>query len=222
MDNCAKEDALHNGTRWSDSREWGHGRWHRRRSCRQSVLLLWEDGLLVCIRDDLISPREMRAIGHRQLAHACCRSNNAFDGHRFEWTHVAPAFVQLSFASVLAQNGNHNWTATQELYEPMLNTTLAAGTAAEVHTSAVFAPEANIMTVRMSSAKATTLDLRLSTQLPNACSGHTSCMADLPMKFATTSEPDGGSALTMEVSYNYEFAGPVFPQFPFHPPEETS
>ena len=56
-------------------------------------------------------------------------SSNAFDGSRFEWTHVAPAYVELSFASVLAARGGHSWAAVQELYEPMLNTTLAAGTA---------------------------------------------------------------------------------------------
>ena len=110
--------------------------------------------------------------------------------------HVAPAYVELSFASVLAAPA-HTWAATQELYEPMLNTTLAAGTDAEVRTSAVFAPETNVMTVRLRSAKATTLSLRLSTQLPSACQGRTSCMADLPMTFATTKEADGGAALTM-------------------------
>ena len=110
--------------------------------------------------------------------------------------HVAPAYVELSFASVLAAPA-HTWAATQELYEPMLNTTLAAGTDAEVRTSAVFAPETNVMTVRLHSAKATTLSLRLSTQLPSACQGRTSCMADLPMTFATTKEADGGAALTM-------------------------
>ena len=130
-------------------------------------------------------------------------SSNAFDGSRYEWTHVAPAFIELSFASVLAQKGNSTWSATQGLYEPMLNTTLVAGTAAEVQTSAVFAPETNVMTVRLRSAMATTLTLRLSTQLPHACSGHTSCMADLPMKFATTTEVDGGAALTMQREANH-------------------
>ena len=47
----------------------------------------------------------------------------------------------------------HTWAATQELYEPMLNTTLAAGTDAEVRTSAVFAPETNVMTVRLRSRR---------------------------------------------------------------------
>ena len=130
-------------------------------------------------------------------------SANAFDGSRYEWTHVAPAFIELSFASVLAQAGNHTWSATQELYEPSLNTTLAAGTAAEVQTSAVFAPETNVMTVRLRSAAETTLTLRLSTQLPHACSGHTSCMADLPMTFDTTTEAGGGTALTMQREANH-------------------
>ena len=78
-------------------------------------------------------------------------SSNAFDGSRFEWTHVAPAFIEMSFASVLAAQPKHNvsWSAVQELYEPMLNTTLAAGTGADVQTSAVFAPETNVMTVPM-------------------------------------------------------------------------
>ena len=130
-------------------------------------------------------------------------SANAFDGSRYEWTHVAPAFIELSFASVLAQAGNHTWSATQELYKPSLNTTLAAGTAAEVQTSAVFAPETNVMTVRLRSAAETTLTLRLSTQLPHACSGHTSCMADLPMTFDTTTEAGGGTALTMQREANH-------------------
>ena len=72
----------------------------------------------------------------------------------------------------------------------MLNTTLAGGTPAEVSTSAVFDPETNLMTVRLRSAEATTLSLRLSTQLPSACSGRTSCMADLPMLFATAAPVD--------------------------------
>lgn len=104
---------------------------------------------------------------------------------------------------MLAQAGNRTWSATQELYEPMLNTTLAAGTAAEVHTSAVFAPETNLMTIRLRSAMATTLTLRLSTQLPHACSKTKSCMADLPMTFATRPEAGGGAALTMQREANH-------------------
>ena len=133
-------------------------------------------------------------------------SSNAFDGSRFEWTHVAPAFIEMSFASVLSAQPEHNnvsWSAVQDLYEPVLNTTLAAGTGADVHTSAVFAPETNVMTVRLRSAKATTLSLRLSTQLPSACTGRTSCMADLPMKFQTTTEPGGGGALTLSRDANH-------------------
>ena len=132
-------------------------------------------------------------------------TSNAFDGSRFEWTHVAPAFIEMSFASVLATQPEHNasWSAVQELYEPVLNTTLAAGTGADVQTSAVFAPETNVMTVRLRSAKTTTLSLRLSTQLPSACDSHKSCMADLPMKFRTTTEPDGGGALTLSREANH-------------------
>ena len=134
-------------------------------------------------------------------------SSNAFDGSRFEWTHVAPAYLELSFASVLAvqpaKGYNHSWSALQELYEPMLNTTIAAGTDAEVHTSAVFAPETNVMAVRLRSAKKTTLSLRLSTQLPSACAGKASCMAELPMEFATTTESDSGAALTMTREANH-------------------
>jgi hypothetical protein len=157
-------------------------------------------------------------------------TSNAFDGSRHEWTHVAPAYVQLSFASILdlgratpwvgeglrdrdsIHNINSNnsssstafrWSATQTLYEPMLNTTMAGGTSAEVSTTAVFAPEINLMTIRIKSAATTTLSLRLSTQLPSACSARTSCMADLPMEFGSTAEADGGAALTVQRAANH-------------------
>ena len=149
-------------------------------------------------------------------------TSNAFDGSRHEWTHVAPAFVELSFESIVAlrdatETANSmststpaptpphpiSWSATQALYEPMLNTTIAGGTAAEVKTSAVFAPETNLMTVRIKSAAATTLSLRLSTQLPSACSSRTSCMADLPMHFAAVAESNGGASITMQREANH-------------------
>lgn len=58
-------------------------------------------------------------------------SSNAFDGSRFEWTHVAPGFVQLSFSSLVPtiQVPEVPWAASQELYEPRLNTTIGAGQA---------------------------------------------------------------------------------------------
>ena len=111
--------------------------------------------------------------------------------------------VQFPSCFTSAAPANHTWSAVQELYEPALNTTMAAGTAAEVQTSAVFAPETNVMTVRLRSAAPTTLSLRLSTQLPSACSSGKSCMADLPMAFHATAEAGGGAALTMKREANH-------------------
>jgi hypothetical protein len=126
-------------------------------------------------------------------------SSTAFDGSRHEWTHVAPGFVELSLGGGGSNSwAGASWAATQELYEPRLNTTMHTVSGASFHTSAVFAPEANVLAVRLSSTVATTLGLRLSTQLPSHCrkgENAPSCMADLPMTFGVETGP--GAALTM-------------------------
>jgi len=111
-----------------------------------------------------------------------------------------------------------SWTASQELYTPRVNATLAASGGRMVTTTAEMDPDRNVFVSRVTPSLHTPLIIRLSTQLPSACSAGKSCMADLPMTFAaasiasdddatasteTSRSRGGGTVLTMARAANH-------------------